>query len=76
MSKGTPVARRFGPVKHIRSAVVVSIVPEAAHPADEDLVLVQEALAASICSAAWLIQSPRRLRKSWLRSPLTPPMRR
>ena len=27
-------------------------------------------------SPARLIQSPRRLRKSWLRSPLTPPMRR
>ena len=31
---------------------------------------------AALVVPAWLIHEPRRLRKSWLRSPLTPPIRK
>ena len=60
----------------IRSAVAVSIVPRPRIRRTKISFSLRSVLPASICSVAWLIQSPRRLMNSWLRSPLTPPMRK
>ncbi len=76
MSNGTPVARRFGPVITIRSAVAVSIGPRPRIRRTKISFSLSSALPASICSVAFDIQSPRRLMNSWLRSPLTPPIRK
>ena len=51
---------------------------EAAHPADEDLVLVEEAefRCLELVSSRGSSSRPRRLMNSWFRSPLTPPIRK